>query len=846
MVCDGTVPANAVLYNPLYKDKTVLDDSVPFHNFNNLQLPVSMKPSDYGKVLSHTKFKAGEVPEASTGFTRFICTLNNKVFQIDSFRKHNLVKLIGLPSGDFCWKDTAISEGVFKREIKKSTKYFMGGINVLNKQQIPAKPFTSVPLDRTLTASEAFMTFDLETVSVGDTGDLVPYLISAYNGKDFITSYAEGLTLEDTKALFKDFLSKLLSSNFISPISGPRGSKAVIYAHNLSGFDGVFLVRHLIGLGKVEPLLFNSKLMAIKLKLHKPVGPIKSIVFKDSYLMLPNSLNSLCSAFNIAEPKTHFPYSLNDIFYVGLFPKLEMWDGVDKVTHKALKLAHGRKVWDFKAEAIAYCQQDCKVLHQVITQFNELIFDNFQLNIHASLTLPSLAMRIFKAQFMVEGSLYKVLGIVEQAIRKAYSGGAVDVYIPSNKVAGSKRTYTPLYYYDVNSLYPTTMYNLGMPKGRPIYFEGNIRAVEPNAQGFFFCHIESPGWEMQHPLLQSLQSRAGKGTVAGLGVWYGWLTSFEMDNAVKNGYVLHEIIKGYQFEFGDVGFKAYVDRMYNLRKQYAKSHPLNYIAKLLMNSLYGKFGMKLEGKTLVDIFNTSTDEGKLALEKLLDERGEAVKDYVDLKDGYHLVVTDPDFDPDRFASTTPSEVYHGPDVNIAVAATITAGARVFMSRFKNNPELVGNLYYSDTDSIVIDKPLPADLVGGALGQLKLEHMIKRAVFIAPKVYGLIDKDGTETIKCKGLTPKAIAEANLDVRGLELLLVEGAAHKLDQVKWYKSLAYGTITVKDIVYNLKITNNKRVPIYENGVFIDTRAMQYGIDVTKRTIDNTWLHSPENPQT
>jgi hypothetical protein len=34
-----------------------------------------------------------------------------------------------------------------------------------------------------------------------------------------------------------------------------------------------------------------------------------------------------------------------------------------------------------------------------------------------------------------------------------------------------------------------------------------------------------------------------------------------------------------------------VNFLYNLRTQYPTSHPLNYIAKLLMNSLYGRLGM---------------------------------------------------------------------------------------------------------------------------------------------------------------------------------------------------------------------------------------------------------------
>jgi hypothetical protein len=38
-------------------------------------------------------------------------------------------------------------------------------------------------------------------------------------------------------------------------------------------------------------------------------------------------------------------------------------------------------------------------------------------------------------------------------------------------------------------------------------------------------------------------------------------------------------------------FKDYVDFLYSLRLQYAKTDPMNFIGKILMNSLYGRFGM---------------------------------------------------------------------------------------------------------------------------------------------------------------------------------------------------------------------------------------------------------------
>jgi hypothetical protein len=42
------------------------------------------------------------------------------------------------------------------------------------------------------------------------------------------------------------------------------------------------------------------------------------------------------------------------------------------------------------------------------------------------------------------------------------------------------------------------------------------------------------------------------------------------------------------------------------------------------------------------------------------------------------------------------------------------------------------------------------MVGKELGQVKLEHLISKAVFLAPKVYGLIDVNGDEVIKIKGV------------------------------------------------------------------------------------------------
>lgn len=276
-----------------------------------------------------------------------------------------------------------------------------------------------------------------------------------------------------------------------------------------------------------------------------------------------------------------------------------------------------------------------------------------------------------------------------------------------------------------------------MPVGKPTYFEGDIRKLEPNAYGFFYCKISSPEY-LEHPILQRrLKTANGIRTIAGLGTWEGWINSLEMDNAMNYGYTF-EILKGYEFKKGNI-FKEYIERLYNLRLQYSKGHPMNLIAKLLMNSLYGKFGMKLEF-TEISIYDTSTDEGKDFFEEMLDQYQETIHDYIKIGNKY-LIVRNSLF-PLKYNEEL--DKYHGQDINIAIASAITAGARVHMSKFKNNPDF--NLYYSDTDSGVFDQPLPAEFVGNKLGQFKLEYVLTKAIFLAPPKGQFTDLQMKEVMK----------------------------------------------------------------------------------------------------
>jgi len=345
--------------------------ALAFHSFNNMNLPISMNPEDYGNIESDSY-----VQVKGENYHRFIVSNGSKIFRIDRTYNNTINKVSILGSINLSWIDTLIKDesNCFMREINKSTIYFMDGEIILRKQMLPAKPFTRLVKETKLVND--FYTLDIETIK--DNGKIIPYLICAYNGENYITSYGK-----NQKDLFTSFINQLLSN--IKP------GITYIYAHNLSGFDGIFLLKQLLDFGQIEPLLFNGKLISIKVKIKgDKKSETKILVFKDSYLLLPLSLRKLCNTFKLDVPKGYFPFLLTNIFYTGVLPHFKNWTGISLDVFESIVSEYKGKMWSFQQEAIKYCKLDCKTLHEILVKFNELIYNEFQININKPLTLPSL------------------------------------------------------------------------------------------------------------------------------------------------------------------------------------------------------------------------------------------------------------------------------------------------------------------------------------------------------------------------------------------------------------------------------------------------------------------------
>jgi hypothetical protein len=333
---------------------------------------------------------------------------------------------------------------------------------------------------------------------------------------------------------------------------------------------------------------------------------------------------------------------------------------------------------------------------------------------------------------------------------------------------------------------------------------------------------------LRNPILQlHHKTKNGVRTISPLGSFSGWFFSEELYNAEKYGYSF-KVIRGYTFE-KDYIFKGYVKDLYNLRLNYPKTDPMNYTAKLLLNSLYGRFGMNdnfpnifILNKEEYQEIESDPDLEVIEVIPLTDTtpsphssvggHSSCVAGGVGRKNINEKYLVQWNNPYSYFKTRLDGSLKETHNVNIAIAASVTAYARIHMSQFKNNPTLP-NLYYTDTDSLYFDGPIDDSFISNTkLGKLKLEGIYDQAIFLAPKVYAL-KNSLEEIIKIKGLTKDAIIKNNISLNSLELLLNKDYKLAFNQRKWFRNISQANINILEQTYTLKATGNKREMVYND---------------------------------
>jgi len=189
-----------------------------------------------------------------------------------------------------------------------------------------------------------------------------------------------------------------------------------------------------------------------------------------------------------------------------------------------------------------------------------------------------------------------------------------------------------------------------------------------------------------------------------------------------------------------------------------QSKLFNSFSKLVINSLYGRCGLKNTDQTSVILFKKEYDLIKKDL-VILEERS---------VNGVYFLKIKPQkgtFNRMGFRySVNPRKI----DNNVAIASAITSKARIKLyGAFLDLNKVGGRLLYCDTDSIFIafHTNRYRDFLNYQLGEVffdsnKRDTIIVDSVFISSKSYALRYLDGTEVVKIKGFSTKGVTFSEL--------------------------------------------------------------------------------------
>lgn len=478
----------------------------------------------------------------------------------------------------------------------------------------------------------------------------------------------------------------------------------VIYFHNLK-FDGEFILSYLFNHGftwindkkyrsdKTFTTLISNMGLFYQIEVYFNVGnkKVNKVTFIDSLKILPFSVEDMAKTFNLE------------------FRKLEL--DYDKPRPKGYILNESER---------EYIKNDVRIVAKCL----ELMFDNEM----TKLTIGSNALYNFKSIITENRFKYlfpKLSYNVDHDLRQSYKGGFTYLN-PIYKDKDIKRGIT----LDVNSLYPSVMYNRPLPFGDPIYFDGKYNEdkvynlyIQRIVCSFKIKKNKIPTIQIKHSTFRDNEYlTSSNNEIVAL-----TLTSVDLKLFLEHYDVFDlEYIGGWKFKSLTGIFTNYIDYWMKIKIESTinKNAGMRALAKLMLNSLYGKFATSQDSQSKIP--------------------------YLDLSDGivhYKL-----------------SEVERKDGLYIPIGSFITAYAREVTIRTSQtitdySLEKYGiDMYiYSDTDSITTTLPIHevekiCNISDTLLGYWKHENTFTRAKFIRQKTY-LKEIDGNIHITCAGM-PKS--------------------------------------------------------------------------------------------
>ena len=487
----------------------------------------------------------------------------------------------------------------------------------------------------------------------------------------------------------------------------------------------------------------------------------EEISFWDSSALLSFSLRNLAKTFKVETQKGEIDYlNLGHSFRNKNYTKL-LFEKPDEfeVYHKGKVVKKYNSAWrkdnitykvisdgsihpiENKKMVINYLIDDLKALSQCLEKFYEW---DLVKKAGPSYTIAGQSVKIW--QTFIDKPIHACPRSVDEFIRKAYAGGRTEVFKPifdanydikNNPMNFSKEALKEfkkqkkigkLYYLDVNSLYPTVMrdHEYG---NKFLGFTFSKKDYNPKGIGFWEVTVDIPKDMFCPPL--GMNHTFEDGTVkfifpTGKNIKGTW-TIAEIEYAKSLGIKVKKYHRGALFNNEGHIFKDFINTLYERRLEAKRTGDSlnNALTKLVMNSTYGKIGMRLDKENLV----TDNGKGGLGLHSEFKVEGKKI----------------------RFMT---KKVKLESFTNVQISAYVTAYARILMHKIYMECGKE-HLYYTDTDSIFSSKPFPTS---DELGDLKLEYTCTSACFLLPKTYvneGVEGESFTKKLTMKGFDKKKI-------------------------------------------------------------------------------------------
>lgn len=419
-------------------------------------------------------------------------------------------------------------------------------------------------------------------------------------------------------------------------------------------------------------------------------------------------------------------------------------------------------------EHVAYARRDVEILLQGLPKYFDSITELFEID--PGPTVAGTALKAWQ-KTLAKDQNYSAdeYGPQELFIRQAYYGGIV--FLTRNDVVQNCETF------DINSSYPAAMEQYGVPYGKAI----STVNIDQYPHGIFRVRVRAPAGL----IIPILPARDVRGAMR----WYAGefetvVTNIELEFAVRHGYQILDVIEGIGFDEVVFPFEDFVSKCKWIRKHF-KGEASEIIAKLMQNSLYGKYGSRRERRSLVHF--SMLDE--------LDLSANIVEPYDDRGIWYAQKSLDEEM------RCKPSW---------ATFITARARLRLLSTAYAIGPE---NCIYGDTDSLTVRAGFREHVdIGEEYGQFKLEKEWAEFRAIAPKVYSGRLLDGTLKGAAKGLPKKALKDSHR-LELLETGKTEASTLSLDSLRI--AMKRGVVKAKELRRRSSdLSNSRNYDIYPGG--------------------------------